>query len=76
MNSKQMQVAQTVTTRKWIDWKTCQYIAGEMAFSMTEIGDTVFIHGSNTASTEWWQKQVIVQVFIGPRGGIKKFAVL
>lgn len=43
-----------------------------MSFSATEYGDTVFIHGSNTDSIEWYEKQFIVQMFIGPRGGLNK----
>jgi hypothetical protein len=46
-----------------------------MAFSVTEIGKTVYVHGSNTDSIEWWQKQFIIQFFIGPRGGINKIKV-
>jgi hypothetical protein len=75
MNTKQMQTAQTVTNQTWINWNLKQYIAGELTFSMTEIGDTIFIHGSNTDSINWPQKQVIVQIFIGPRGGINKVKV-
>jgi hypothetical protein len=75
MNTKQMKAAQTVTNRKWIDWNVKQYIAGELTFSMTEIGNTIFIHGSNTDSTNWFQKQVMVQIFIGPRGGINKIKI-
>jgi hypothetical protein len=75
MNSKQVKAIQTVTTPSWIDWKITKHISGSMAFSVTEIGDKVLVHGSNTASIEWFQKQVIVQIIIGNRGGINKITV-
>jgi hypothetical protein len=75
MNTKQTKVIQMVTKPSYIMWKTNEYIEGNMAFSVTEIGDTVFVHGSNTDSIEWWQKQFIIQFFIGPRGGINKIKV-
>ena len=74
MNTKQMHVAQTVTNRTWIDWKINKTIAGELSFSVMEVGDIVIVHGSNTDTTEWFEKQFIIQVFIGPRGGINKIA--
>jgi hypothetical protein len=71
MNSKQIKVAQTVTKQNWIEWKTCKYIGGELTFTMDEIGDTVFIQGSNTQTKHWLDTHFIVQLFIGPRGGVK-----
>lgn len=71
MNAKQIKVAQTVTKQNWIEWKTCSYIGGELAFTMDEIGETVFIQGSNTETKGWFDSLFIVQIFIGPRGGIK-----
>jgi len=76
MNSKQTKTIQLVTKPSYITWKCNNvHIDGNMAFSVTEIGDTVMVHGSNTASIEWWHKQFIVQFFIGPRGGINKIRV-
>ena len=72
MNTKQTKVAQTVTKREYIEWKTCKYIGGELIFTMDEIGDTVFIQGSNnTDSKGFFDKHFIVQFFIGPRGGVR-----
>ena len=71
MNSKQTKVAQTVTKQEWIEWKTCKYIGGKLAFTMDEIGDTVFIQGSNTQTKNLFDTHFIVQLFIGPRGGVK-----
>jgi len=72
MNSKQTKVAQTVTKREYIEWKTRKYIGGELIFTMDEIGDTVFIQGSNnTDSKGIFDKMLIVQFFIGPKGGLK-----
>jgi hypothetical protein len=72
MNIKQMKVAQTVTKRDYIEWKTRKYIGGELIFTMDEIGDKVFIQGSNnTDSKGLFDKMFIVQFFIGPKGGLK-----
>ena len=72
MNSKQIKVAQTVTKREYIEWKTRKYIGGELIFTMDEFGDTVFIQGSNnTDSKGFFDKMFIVQFFIGPKGGLK-----
>jgi len=76
MNAQQIKTAQKVTGKKWLDWNVKCYIAGEMSFSAEQIGDVFFIHGSNTETTEWFEKQVIVQFLIGPRGGIQKFTVI
>jgi hypothetical protein len=71
MNSKQIKVAQTVTKREYIEWKTCKYIGGELTFTMDEIEDKVFIQGSNAGTTGFFDKLFIVQFFIGPKGGLK-----
>lgn len=71
MNAKQTKVAQTVTKQNWIEWKTCKYIGGELSFTMDEIGDTVFIQGSNTQTKNLFDTHFIVQMCIGPRGGVK-----
>jgi hypothetical protein len=75
MNSKQTKVIQTVTDSSWINRYVSRYIAGSLTFSVTEIGDKVLVHGSNTDSIQWFQKQVIVQVTVGTRGGINKIVV-
>ena len=75
MNAKQTQAAQTVTQIGWLKRNAVSYIPGEMTFSLMDFGDTVLVHGSNTDTTKWFEKQVIVQVTIGPRGGINKIKV-
>ncbi len=75
MNSKQTQVIQTVTDSSWIGRYVSRYISGSLTFSVMEIGDKVIVHGSNTDSIEWFQKQFIVQIIIGTRGGINKITV-
>jgi hypothetical protein len=75
MNSKQTQVIQTVTDPSWINRYVSRYIDGSLTFSVMEIGDKVIVHGSNTDSIAWFQKQVIVQVTVGSRGGINKITV-
>ena len=75
MNAKQTKVIQTITNQKWIEWKTGKYISGNLSFSVIEIGDDVLLHGSNTDTIEWHQKQFIVQITVGPRGGLNKIAV-
>jgi hypothetical protein len=76
MNNAQIKRLQTVTSQKWIEWKTNTEIAGSLTFSVTEIGDKVFVHASNTDTTEWYQKQVIVQMLIGSKGGLNEIKVL
>ena len=76
MNAQQIKTAQKVTGKKWLDWNVKCYIGGEMSFSAEQMGDCLFIHGSNTETINWFEKQVIVQFFIGPRGGIKTFKVI
>lgn len=77
MNSKQIQTAQAVTQTNWIEWKTKKHIDGKLTFIAEEKGETVFIHGSNTESIggKVLAKHFIVQIFIGPRGGINRIAV-
>ena len=77
MNSKQMQTAQAVTQTNWIEWKTKKHIEGKLIFSAEKIGDTIFIHGSNTESIreKCLAKQFLFQVFIGPRGGINRIKI-
>jgi hypothetical protein len=75
MNSKQIKTIQLVTKPSYITWKTGKHIDGNMAFSVTEIGDKVLVHGSNTDSIEWWHKHFLITFFIGPQGGINKIKV-
>ena len=71
MNIKQIKVARTVTNPEWISWNTGKYFEGELAFTMDQIGDLMFIQGSNTDTKEWYMSHFIVQITIGPRGGVK-----
>lgn len=75
MNKKQTQVIQTVTDSSWINRYVSRYIDGSLTFSVIEIGDKVLVHGSNTDSIQWFEKQVIVQVTVGIRGGINKIVI-
>lgn len=77
MNIKQIKTSQAVTQTNWIEWKTKKHIDGKLTFIAEESGDTVFIHGSNTESIggKVLAKHFIVQIFIGPRGGINKISV-
>ena len=77
MNIKQIKTSQAVTQTNWIEWKTKKHIDGKLTFTAEESGDTVFIHGSNTESIggKVLAKHFIVQIFIGPRGGINKISV-
>lgn len=75
MNAKQTRVLQTITKQSWVEWKTGKYIDGSLIFNVSEIGDSIFVHGSNTESIEWYEKQFIVQFMVGPRGGINKISV-
>lgn len=76
MTPKQIQTLQTITNDSWLQWKTGHKYEGSMTFSVAEIGDSVLLHASNTDTTEWFQKQVIIQANIGKRGGINKFKVI
>lgn len=73
MTKRQLQVLQTITNDSWLQWKTGHSYEGSMTFSITPIGDQILMHASNTDSTEWFQKQVIIQAMIGPKGGINQF---
>lgn len=75
MNTKQIKVIQTITKQNWIEWKTGKYIGGALAFSVTEIGDQVVVHGSNTESKGWFDDQFIIQMVVGPKGGLNKIKV-
>jgi hypothetical protein len=70
MNTKQIKTLQTITKQKWIEWKTGKWIEGSLTFSAEDIGDKVFVHASNTDTIEWYQKHVIVQFIVGPKGGV------
>jgi hypothetical protein len=76
MNNAQIKRLQTVTSQKWIEWKTNTDIAGSLTFSVTEIGDKVLVHASNTETIQWFQKQVIIQMLIGSKGGLNDIKVL
>lgn len=76
MNTQQIKRLQTVTSQKWIEWKTNTEISGSLIFSVTEIGDKVFLHASNTDTIEWYQKQIIVQMLIGSKGGLNDIKVI
>ena len=75
MNSKQQVTIQAVTQQQWLEWKTGKHIEGSLTYEAVHIGDTVMVHASNTASIEWFQKQVIIQIVVGPRGGVNKITV-
>lgn len=75
MNAKQQETVQNITSHQWIEWKTGKHIEGALTFEAVTIGDSVMIHASNTASIEWFQKQTIVQIVVGPRGGLNKITV-
>jgi hypothetical protein len=76
MNAKQIKRLQTVTQQKWIEWKAGKFIDGALSFSAFEIDGKVFIHASNTSTIEWYQRQIIVQMHIGPRGGLNEFKII
>jgi hypothetical protein len=76
MTPKQIKTLQTITNDSWMQWKTGHRYDGSMTYSITEIGDKVFLHASNTDTTEWFQKQFIVQVVLGVQGGLNKFKVI
>lgn len=72
MNTKQTRVLQTITKQGWIEWKTGKYIDGSLSFSVTEVGDKVLVHGSNTDTIEWFEKHFSVFMVVGPKGGLNK----
>ena len=73
MNQRQKAALQTITNKKWIEWKAGHSYEGEMSFTATQIGDKIFLHGSNNDTTQWFQKMVIVQAVVGVKGGINQF---
>jgi hypothetical protein len=75
MNTSQIKRLQTITNQEWIEWKTCKHISGALTFNVTQIGDKVLVHASNTDTIEWWQKQVIIQIIVGSKGGLNKITV-
>lgn len=75
MNVKQTRAIQRATNPDWIKWQTGAYFEGSLAFNVTEIGDKVLVHGSNTESIEWFQRQFIVQIVVGPKGGLNEIKV-
>ena len=70
MNAKQIKAAQTATQKSWIQFKTCKHIYGELSFTMDIIGDSVYIFGSNTETKGAFDEHVMLNIFIGPRGGV------
>jgi hypothetical protein len=75
MNIKQIKRIQDITMPEWIKRYVKSNIAGDIAFSIYEIGNTVMLHASNTGTIQWFQKQVIFQIVVGPRGGINKIKI-
>ena len=76
MNINQIKRLQTVTNQRWIEWKTRKYIAGSLVFSVTEIGDKVVVHASNTDTIHWSATQTIVHMIIGSKGGLNEIKVI
>lgn len=76
MNSKQAAVLETVSTKQWIKWKCTAYIDGEMEFSHSMVGNKVLVHATNIKTIRWFERHLIVQFVIGPRGGISKLKVI
>jgi hypothetical protein len=77
MNAKQIKVIQTVTKQSWVEYKARTYIEGSLAWSVQDCGDSVYVFGSNTESERgWFSKHTMVQMLIGPLGGIKKFKLI
>lgn len=74
MNKKQKAVLQTITTKEWIEWKIKKYIYGNMAFNITEIGDSVMLHAFNNDESIW-DKHISLTLFVGVRGGIRNLNV-
>ena len=75
MNAKQTQILQTITNKNWIEWKTGEYIPGNLSYEICEIGDTVCLMASNLDAKEWFERLVNVCINVGPRGGITKVKV-
>jgi hypothetical protein len=76
MNAKQIKVIETVTSKQWLEWKFSTRFDGDMEFTFQQIGDKVFVHGSNAESIKWFQKHVMVQMLIGIKGGVSKLKVI
>lgn len=74
MNAKQIRRAQTLTSTKWLSWKS-KGLADNMAFSADSLGDSVIIFGSNLETKESYERLVLVTIILGPKGGIHKFTV-
>lgn len=72
MNAKQISVLRTVTKQRWIEWKTGKYIDGSLSFSVTEMGDSVLLSGSNADTIDWFEKYFFIHIVVGPRGGINR----
>jgi len=75
MNAKQLATIQTITSNKWVEWKTSKHIDGTLAFSVSQIGDSVMVHAFNTQSIEWFQKAFSATMLVGVRGGIKNLHI-
>lgn len=75
MNAKQIRKAQTLTTTKWLSWKSKGLVSDNMAFSADAFGDSVIIFGSNLETKESYERLVLVTIILGPKGGIHKFTV-
>ena len=74
MNAKQIRKAQTLTSTKWLSWKS-KGLVDSMAFSADDFGDSVIIFGSNLETKESYERLVLVTIILGPQGGIHKFTV-
>lgn len=71
MNAKQLKVAQLVTSPEWIYWNI-DSVDGELTFKkIYDDNGTVVLFASNSETIRWFQKNIIIQFTIGPRGGIK-----
>ena len=75
MNAKQIRKAQTLTSTKWLSWKSKGLASDNMAFSADNLGDSVIIFGSNLETKETYERLVLVTLILGPKGGIHKFNV-
>jgi hypothetical protein len=75
MNAKQVRKAQTLTSTKWLSWKSKGLVSDGMAFSADDFEDSVILFGSNLESKESYERLVFVTIILGPKGGIHKFSV-
>lgn len=72
MNAKQLAVAQSVTSKQWIDWNVGSSY-GDFTFAkLTDDKYGFTILGTNGDTKHWLDKLVFVTITIGKRGGIKK----